>query len=116
MGRTGKMATWLEAAAAPYSGDTNIRLRAHPLLHEAEEAQRQCGNQCCYAISIDGRWLHANDGRLTILKGLHTVDRFMNLIRVSDYETGEPARIQVDCGKTAFCLAADPNKVLRRCT
>lgn len=115
MRSTGTVATWLEAAAAPHSPDQRVRLRVHPLLQEAEQILQKPVAQCCYAISVDGRWLHANDGRLTVLRGLKAVDRFMRLINMSSYEHGEPAQIEVDCGKTAYCIAAGRKARLRQC-
>ncbi len=111
----GKAATWLEVAAAPHSRDKSVDLRVHPLLHAAREITEKDGHKRCYAISVDGRWLYSNDGRLTALKGMKAVDRFMRLINASCYESGEPAQIDVDCGKTAHCMAADRNEALRGC-
>jgi hypothetical protein len=115
MRRTGKVAMWLEAAAAPHSRDRSVRLRVHPLLPGADELPPQPRHKRCYAISVDGRWLYSNDGRLTVLKGMKAVDRFMRLINMSYYESGEPAQIDVNCGKTAHCMATGRNESLRGC-
>lgn len=116
MRRTGKVATWLEVAAAPHARDTSVRLRVHPLVPGVDEIPQKPGSdQCCYAISVDGRWLYSNDGRLTVLKGMKAVDRFMRLIDMSYYESGEPAQIDVNCGKTAHCMATGRNESLRGC-
>lgn len=106
MRMTGKVATWLELAAAPHRPGKYVSLRVHPLVRDAFDAPPECNKKCCYAISIDGRWLHAGDGRLTVLKGMEAVDRFMGLVKVSAYDAGEPAHIEVDCGKTSYCMAA----------
>lgn len=112
MRTTGKVATWLELAAVPHAQDRRISLRVHPLLHDAEQRPQNCKEKCCYAVSVDGRWLHAGDGRLTVLKGMEAVDRFMCLIKMPTFESGEPAKFEVDCGKTAYCLAAGRNSAL----
>lgn len=106
MRTTEKVATWLELAAAPHSQDRSLSVHVHPLEHDAGGRPLNCRGECCYAISFDGRWLHSGDGRLTVLKGVETVDRFMSLIQIPAVEPGEPVRIEVDCGKTAYCLAA----------
>ena len=110
---TGKVATWLELAAVPHSGDRRVSLQVHPLLSDPGGRPRRCQEECCYAISVDGRWLHAGDGRLTVLKGMDAVDRFMRLVRLPAFEPGEPAAIEVDCGKTAYCMAAGRKSELR---
>jgi len=106
MTRTGKVATWLELAAAPHSRNRSISLRVHALLQETQGRPQKGRDQCFYAVSVDGRWLYSGDGRLTVLKGVEAVDRFMHLINISSYESGEFAQIEFDCGKTAHCIAA----------
>ena len=115
MRTTGKVATWLELAAAPHTQNKSLSLRVHPLLHDAEGRPRNCNEKCCYAISVDGRWLHAGDGRPTVLRGMEAVDRFMRLIKIPVFELGEPAQIGVECGRTAYCIAASPKAGLHGC-
>lgn len=101
---TGKVATWLELATVPHSRDKRVSVQVHPLLPDSGGKPRRCQEECCYTISVDGRWLHAGDGRLTVLKGMEAVDRFMRLVRLPVFEPGEPAAIEVDCSKTAYCM------------
>lgn len=115
MGSMGKVATWLELAAAPHSRDKTVILRVHPLVYAAEGKLKKPGGNCCYAVSVDGRWVCFNDGRLTVLKGQKAVDRFMHLINMPHYESGDPAQIEIECGKTAYCIAAGSNQALRGC-
>lgn len=115
MTKTGKVATWLELAAAPHSRDKCLNLRVHPLLPVAAPATRNGKEKCCYAISVDGRWLHAGDGRLTVLKGMEAVDRFMGLVKMPAFEPGDPAEFELDCVNTAYCMAASRRAGLQGC-
>lgn len=115
MRRKGKVATWLEVAAAAYSTHERVSLRVHPLRQVDDGIRPKRKSQSSYGITIEGRWLHSGNGRLTVFKGRKAVARFMRLTRVSSYEAGEPARIDVVCGKTAHCLATDRNMALYGC-
>lgn len=115
MRRTGRVATWLEVAAAAYSKHERISLYVHPLMQANDRIPAKRRGQSSYGITLEGRWLHSGNGRLTVFKGRKAVARFMRLIRVSWYQSGEPARIDVDCGKTAHCLATDRNRALHGC-
>ncbi len=85
-----------------------VRLCVHPL-QDADESPRTHQDQC-YVVSVGGRWLFANDGRLTILKGIKAVRSFIRLINMSCYESGEPAQIKSDCGKGAYRIAVGPHQ------
>ncbi len=113
MRKTGKVATWLEMVAAPHSHDRNVKLRVHPV-QEPEEHGDGPRDQC-YAISVDGRWLHSGQGCLTVLQGPKAVERFMRLINMPRYEHGEPATFKVDCGKNTHCIAIGPDQSLYGC-
>jgi len=115
MKTTAKVSTWLELATVPHSKDRRVTLCVHPLQGNATGVPKTCKEKCCYAISVDGRWLHASDGRLTILSGMEAVDRFMCMIKLPTFEPGEPLQIEADCGKTAYCIAACPDAGLRDC-
>lgn len=108
----GKVATWLEVAAAVYSRDKRVSLRVHPLVQAADEIPHKRRDKRYFGITVDGRWLFSNNGRLTVLRGLKTVERFADLIKVPAYESGEPAQIDVDCGKTSHCISVDRNRAL----
>lgn len=112
---SGKIATWLEVAAAAHSRDKRVSLRVHPLVQAADETPRKRMDKAYYGITVDGRWLHSSNGRLTVLRGLTAVDRFTHLIKMPAYESGEPAQIDVDCGETSHCIAVDRNKALHGC-
>lgn len=110
---TGKIATWLEIVAAAHWRDKRVDLRVHPLTQPATASPQKGGGSSYYGITVDGRWLYSNDGRLTVLKGLKAVARFTHLIKVPTYETGEPAQVDVDCSETADCIAVDRNRSLQ---
>lgn len=112
---SGKIATWLEVAAAAHSRDKRVSLRVHPLVQAADETPRKRRDKAYYGITVDGRWLHSSNGRLTVLRGLTAVDRFTHLIKMPAYESGEPVQIDVDCGKTSHCIAVDRNRALHGC-
>lgn len=112
---TGRVATWLDVAAAAHSHDARITLCVHPLLQADNEIPPKRRNQCPYGITFMGRWLHSSNGRLTVLKGRDAVDRFIRLIGISFYESGQPAQLDVDCGKTSHCLAVGRNRSLQAC-
>jgi hypothetical protein len=112
MRTTGKVATWLEVAAAPHWRDERVSLRVHPLVQAADEIPPTRKRLAYYGITVDGRWLYSSNGRLTVLKGMKAVERFADLIKVPSYESGEPAQIEVDCGKTSHCIAVGRNLAL----
>jgi hypothetical protein len=115
MRSTGKVATWLEVAAAAHWRDERMNLRIHPLVQPADEVPPTRKRQPYYGITVDGRWLYSSNGRLTVLKSMKAVKRFADLIKVPVYESGEPAQIDVDCGKTSHCIAVDRNLALHGC-
>lgn len=75
--------TWLEIALAPHMQQDGARV----LKHHAEA--REDGSQW-FALSVNGRLLHAGGGGLTLLKGHATVSRFLHLIGLSGCRDGEP--------------------------
>ncbi|HRM68543.1 MAG TPA: hypothetical protein PLO71_03860 [Thauera phenylacetica] len=114
MSRTsGKVATWLEVATAAHARDKHVSVRVHPLTQAAGEVPSKRRDKAYYGITVDGRWLHSNNGRLTVLRGLKAVERFADLIKAPAYEPGEPVQIDVDCGKTSHCITVGKNRALQ---
>lgn len=109
----GKVATWLEMVIAPHWRKTQAQFRLHPIDGTGRRCQR-C-RETCYAVTVDGRWLCSNNGRLTVLRGRATAERFMQLVRHQEYETGEPAEFDLDCATSAHCIAMDSDRTLRSC-
>ena len=85
----GRNATWLELAVAPLWRLGQTRVRVHPL---------QGGGEGCVGITVDERWLCANDGRLTVFGCRESASRFLDLLRIDHMEEGEPAELPADCG------------------
>ncbi len=104
---TERVATWLELAAAPLLGEGQSKVKLHPVGHKRGG---------CFAISMDGRWLCAGNGDLTIFKGIEAALHFLKLLRVEAFEPGEAAPHAEVCGhKGHYCLKADRNKGLLPC-
>lgn len=108
----GKVATWLEMVVAPSWRKTRTVPRLHPILGTGVRCS--CA-EACYAVSVEGRWLCSNNGRLTVLRGLPAAERFMQIVRHESYETGEPAEFDFDCATSAHCIAMGQDQTLRSC-
>ncbi len=92
MNTTGRgVTTWLEIALAPHMQQDG----AVVLKHRAEA--REDGSQW-FALSVNGRLLHASGGGLTLLKGPATVSRFLHLIGLAGCRDGDP----LEHGAVAF--------------
>lgn len=85
----GRNATWLELAVAPLWRLGQTQVRIHPL---------SGGRDCCVGITVDDRWLCANDGRLTVFGCKDSAVRFLELLRIDHMEEGDPAEMTADCG------------------
>ena len=85
----GRNATWLELAVAPLWRLGQTRVRVHAL---------EGGHAGCLAITVDERWLCANDGRLTVFGCRESASRFLDLLRIDHMEEGEPSELPADCG------------------
>ncbi len=85
----GRNATWLELAVAPLWRLGQTRFRVHPL---------QGGGEGCVGITVDERWLCANDGRLTVFGCRESASRFLDLLRVDHMEEGDPSELPAGCG------------------
>lgn len=85
----GRNATWLELAVAPLWRLGQVRIRLHRLTGG-------CDN--CLGITVDGRWLCANDGRLTIFGCRDAARRFLELLRIDKVEDGASADLPPVCG------------------
>lgn len=109
----GKVATWLEMAIAPHWRKTQATFRLHPI-RSSHQACERC-SETCYAVSVDGRWLCSNNGRLTVLNGLDTAERFMQLIKHDSYAPGEPTEFDFDCRSSGHCISMGRDQTLRAC-
>ena len=85
----GRNATWLELAVAPLWRLGQTRVRLHAL---------SGGEEGCLGITVDDRWLCANDGRLTVFGCRDSALRFLELLRIDHMEDGEPSELPADCG------------------
>ena len=86
----GRQSTWLELAVAPLWRLGQTRVRVHAL---------EGGHAGCLAITVDERWLCANDGRLTVFKCRDAVRRFLRLLRIDHMEEGEARELPASCGR-----------------
>ena len=84
-----RRSTWLELAVAPLWRLGQARVRVHAL---------GGGHAGCLAITLDERWLCANDGRLTVFKCRDALMRFLGLLRIDHMEEGEPSELPAGCG------------------
>lgn len=96
-------ATWLELAAARLSLLGQVRIRLHALTGG-------CHN--CLGITLNGRWLCANDGRLTIFDCREAARRFLELLRIDKVEDGDAVALPSESGVQCMRLG---NRGLRVC-
>lgn len=85
----GRNATWLELAVAPLWRLGQTRVRIHTL---------SGGQDCCLGITVDERWLCANDGRLTVFACRDSAVRFLELLRIDHVDDGEASDLLASCG------------------
>ena len=84
-----RRSTWLELAVAPLWRLGQARVRVHAL---------GGGHAGCLAITLDERWLCANDGRLTVFSCRDSAIRFLELLRIEHMEEGLPTDMGASCG------------------
>lgn len=106
METSGDIATWLELVVAPEWRKSSCKIRVHAV-------GGRDGN--CFAISMDDRWLCAAGGALTVFCGLESALHFLKLLRIDDFESGEPPQNGLRCEGNRCCLSADGAKGLTRC-
>jgi hypothetical protein len=82
----GRNATWLELAVAPAWRLGQTRVQLHAL---------SGGQNGCFGITVDERWLCANDGRLTVFDCREAAARFLELLRIDHMEDGAPSELPV---------------------
>ncbi|MDY0011678.1 MAG: hypothetical protein RBS40_02150 [Rhodocyclaceae bacterium] len=107
MENMGKVATWMELASGRWQSAGGSGVRVHPVGSAAAP---------CFALSVDGRWLHAGDGRLTLFHGLGSAVRFLRSAAVTDFEEGAPADLQRLCAGPAHCLMVHGKRGLVACS
>lgn len=100
------VATWLELVVAPEWRKRSCKIRVHAV-------GGRDGN--CFAISMDQRWLCAAGGALTVFCGLASALHFLKLLRIEDFEAGEPPENVLQCEGNRCCLCADNARGLTRC-
>ncbi len=101
-----RVATWLDLAAMPHWWPNPRRLRLHAV------GGRRNG---CFAVSVDGRWLHTSDGELTVFHGLETAVRFLKAARIEAFEPGEAPPEPVRCDGRHFGLGVGRNGCMMTC-
>lgn len=102
----GRNATWLELAAAPARRLDQKPVRIHRLSDTRE---------ACVGITVDERWVCANDGRLTVFGGRDAALRFLGLLRVDRTEEGEAATLGACCGSGKVLCLRMGHRGLRGC-
>lgn len=107
MTHMGKVATWMDLAAGRWQGGGDSEVRIHPV--GSEEGR-------CFALSVDGRWLYAGNGRLTLFHGLGSAVRFLRTAEVEDFQAGEPAALERVCAGPAHCLTVHGKRGLVACS
>lgn len=101
-----RRATWLELALAPLERLGRAQVQVHAL---------GGGEAGCLALTLDDRWLCANDGRLTVFKGRDAVVRFLKLLRIERVQEGDARDLPAACRREdmhCMCLGA---RGLRAC-
>jgi hypothetical protein len=92
----GRYSTWLELAVAPRWRLDRVQVQLHPL---------QGGRDHCLGITVDGRWLCANDGRLTVFGTRDSALRFLSLLHIEGVGEGDASDLLARCGcHSAQCL------------
>ncbi|NMG30012.1 hypothetical protein [Aromatoleum evansii] len=100
-----KVATWLELAVARDGCRDRRRVRVHAIGERGDD---------CYAISLDGRWLCAGSGQLTVFHGLGAALHFLEVLRIAHFEAGASTRLPSIRGN-CYCLRMDRSRGLLRC-
>jgi len=102
----GKVATWLELAVAPDWRREQCKIKVHAVGPR---------DGTCYAISMDGRWLCAGSGELTVFHGLSAALHFLKLMRIEDFEPGEPTGMPAVGTGNHYCMCTDDAQRLLPC-
>ena len=106
MDENNKVATWLELAIAPHWRRDKADVRLHPIDHGE-------GLATWFALSVDGRLLHACSGKLTLLKGIETVERFLFMIGLQSHQLGDQLLAEELDLESACCLFIERNQQLK---
>lgn len=104
---SGRVATWLELAVAPEWRKQRSTVKVHPMHGERGG---------CFALSMDGRWLCASSGQLTIFKGLAAALHFLKAVKVEDFQPGEPLEMPGRCNGSSYCLELNKQNRLSACS
>lgn len=106
MGMGGRVATWLELAVTPQRESKKSTVRVHSV----------GGKACsCFAITVDGRWVCAGNGDVTVFKGIGAALHFLEVLRVDAFEPGARADEDLLCETRHYCLKCDRRKGLQPC-
>lgn len=106
MNRSGRVATWLELAVAPEWR----RQSAHIRVHQVGE-----GKDECFTVSMDGRCVCTSNGQLTTFKGRAAVERFLNMVRIDEFEIGDPDPDLREFPRGHYCLSLNRENTLCPC-
>lgn len=106
MDMSGRVATWLELAVAPEWHRQAVNIR----VHQVGEAKDQC-----YTLSMDGRCVCTSNGQLTTFRGRPAVERFLEMVRVDDFEYGDPDPDLRAFPHGHYCLSLDQQNTLCAC-
>ncbi|NTV10385.1 MAG: hypothetical protein HGA47_06370 [Zoogloea sp.] len=91
----GGSATWLELAVAPVWRLRRAQIRVHAI-----EGHTRGG----HTITLDGRWLCANDGRLTVFDSENAAIRFLELMHVEHVEVSDAVEVPAAFRARTQCL------------
>lgn len=106
MGMIGRVATWLELAAAPQHHSRKGTVRVHPVGGE---------DGSCFAVSVDGRWVCTGSGEVTVFKGIDAVLHFFEVLHVEAFEPGCGTDENLLCDAAHYCVQCDRRQGLQPC-
>lgn len=106
MGTSERVATWLELAIAPQRQSHKRTVRVHSVGGKSGS---------CFAVSMDGRWVCAGNGEITVFKGIGAVLHFFQVLGVETFEPGTCSEESLPCDVGQYCLKCDRLKGLLPC-
>ena len=103
---TEQRAGWLDVAAAPIWQGTRAKVCIHALC---------LSSGTCHAISLNGRWVCATDGRLCVFRTRASAEHFLELAHVSSFEDGEEAELAPGSDVHTHCINFQNSDGLSAC-